>query len=221
LPQSRIPTWALSKNWGFATPAGAFKMLSLDQGFRLISLARNSIESYFLDQEIDFDEEKKEFPKSQGVFVTLNKFPSHELRGCIGFPYPIKPLAEAVVEAARAAAFSDPRFIPLEKEEIDKIVIEISVLTVPKQIKAKGQDILKEIELGKHGLIVQTFHFSGLLLPQVPVEQKWNTLEFMKATCVKAGLPIDAWIKPETKIFRFQAQIFSEKEPKKEVEIKT
>ncbi|UZE94242.1 MAG: TIGR00296 family protein [Candidatus Pacearchaeota archaeon] len=197
------------------------KMLSLDQGFKLISLARKAIESQFSGQELDFEEEKKEFSKNQGVFVTLNKFPSRELRGCIGFPYPIKSLALAVVEAAKSAAFSDTRFMPLEKGELDNIIIEISVLTVPEQIKAKGQDILEKIEIGKDGLIVQTHHFSGLLLPQVSLEQKWNVLEFLRATCIKAGLPTEIWLNPECRIYKFQAQIFFEKEPKGKVEEKS
>jgi len=197
-------------------------MLSLDQGFRLISLARKAIESQFSEQELDFEEEKKLFNRKQGVFVTLNKYPSKELRGCIGFPYPIKSLAEAVVESAQSAAFNDPRFMPLEKQELDKIVIEISILTVPEQIKVRKsrEDILKEIKIGKHGLIIQLSHFSGLLLPQVPIEQKWNVLQFIEGTCIKAGLPQNAWLNPQCKVFKFQAQIFSEKEPNGKVEEK-
>ncbi len=193
-------------------------MLTLDQGFRLIQLARKAIESQFLGQ-LDFEQEKKEFNKKQGVFVTISKWPSKELRGCIGFPYPIKPLAEAVVEAAKSAAFSDPRFMPLEKQELDKVVIEISVLTVPEEIKIKQdrQEILKKIEIGKDGLIVQLSGFSGLLLPQVALEQRWDSLQFLRATCIKAGLPAETWLNPQCKIFKFQAQIFSEKEPKGEI----
>lgn len=193
-------------------------MLTPDQGFRLISLARKAIEFQLLKQQLDFEEEKKEFDKKQGVFVTINKWPKKELRGCIGFPYPSKSLAEAIVEAARSAAFSDPRFMPLEKQELDKVTIEISVLTVPKGISVKGQEILNKIKIGKDGLIVQFSGFSGLLLPQVALEQGWNVLQFLRATCIKAGLPAETWLNPQCRIYKFQAQIFSEKEPKGEIE---
>jgi len=184
-------------------------MLTQTQGKKLLKLARKSIESYFSNKELKYDEEKKEFKEPRGVFVTLTRH--GKLRGCIGFPYPYKPLAEAVVEAAKAAAFQDPRFKPLEAKELDKIKIEISVLTLPQEIQAK-QDILKEIEIGKDGLIIQFSGFSGLLLPQVALEQKWNSLQFLEATCNKAGLPSDCWKNKECHIFKFQAQIFSEKD---------
>ncbi len=195
-----------------------FKMLNLDQDTRLIKLARKSIESHFSGQKFDFEDEKKEFNKKLGVFVTINKFPSHELRGCIGFPYPTKILAEAVVASSKHAAFSDPRFAPLDKKDLDKIVIEISVLTEPKEIKIKGQAILQEIKIGRDGLIIQFSDYSGLLLPQVAPEQKWNVLEFLRGTCIKAGLPSEIWLNPVCKIFKFQAQIFSEKEPNGKIE---
>ncbi|MCX8194042.1 MAG: TIGR00296 family protein [Candidatus Pacearchaeota archaeon] len=184
-------------------------MLNQAQGKKLLRLARKAIESHFSAKQLNFSEEKREFKEPRGVFVTLNK--CGNLRGCIGFPYPVKPLAEAVVEAAKAAAFQDPRFKPLEEKELDKITIEISVLTDPQEIKVKGQDILKEIEIGKDGLIVQFAGFSGLLLPQVALEHKWSALQFLEATCNKAGLPSNVWLHPQCRIFKFQAQIFEEK----------
>ena len=91
-------------------------MLTKVQEKQLLKLARKAIESYFDKKPLKFEKEKKEFPKKQGVFVTLTL--RGELRGCIGFPYPIKPLAEAIVEAAQSAASADPRFAPLKKEEL-------------------------------------------------------------------------------------------------------
>ena len=195
-------------------------MLTLDQGKRLVKLARAAIENQLLGKALEFGAEKKEFSQARGVFVTLNKWPSRQLRGCIGFPYPTKSLAEAVVESARAAAFFDPRFKPIEKKELDSITIEISVLTVPEAIKVELKTLQESIKIGKDGLIVQFHGFSGLLLPQVATEQKWNALEFLRATCVKAGLPAEIWLNPTCKIYKFQAQIFSEKEPKGEVKEK-
>lgn len=193
-------------------------MLSLKQGRKIVELARNSIETFFTKESIDL-EYYSEFSEKQGVFVTLNK--NNELRGCIGFPEPVYPLNRAIVEAARSAAFSDPRFPPVEKEELDKIEIEVSVLTVPELIKVNDpEEYHDKIVIGGHGLVIRGKFGSGLLLPQVPVEWEWDVDEFLKNICMKAGLPDDAWKDLENKLYRFQAQIFAEKGPKGEVEKK-
>jgi uncharacterized protein len=183
-------------------------MITPVQGKKLLKLARASIESWFDKKELNFDKEKKKFFQKQGVFVTLTE--NGELRGCIGFPYPLLSLAEGIFQAARAAAFDDPRFEALKKEEIDKINIEISVLTIPHEIKSRDERILDEIVVGRDGLIVQIDHCSGLLLPQVATEWKWNALQFLEACCEKAGLEKNAWHDCNCKIFKFQAQIFNE-----------
>ena len=183
--------------------------MKINQGKKLLKLARKSLETVFLKKELKFSQEKKEFSKPRGVFVTLTL--DGELRGCIGFPYPIKPLAEAVAEASRAAAFGDPRFKTLDKEELKKIKIEISVLTMPEEIFVKGHAMADEIKIGRDGLIVQFSGFSGLLLPQVAKEQEWNSLQFLEAACTKAGLPGNSWLNPNCHVFKFQAEIFSEK----------
>lgn len=190
-------------------------MFSLEQGRKLVELARHSIETHFSGSRIELDG-YKEFSEKQGVFASLHK--DGELRGCIGFPEPTHQLYRAVFEAARAAAFEDPRFPPLSKDELDSIEIEVSVLTVPELIKVKNaEDYLREIEIGKDGLIIRSSFRSGLLLPQVPVEWKWDAREFLSHLCIKAGLGQNEWMNPENKIYRFQAQIFSEKEPDGEV----
>ena len=185
------------------------KELTASQGHKLLRLARKSVTSHFDKKPFKYSEEKKEFSKPRGVFVCLCK--TNKLCGCIGYPYPSKPLADAVVEAAKAAAFSDPRFMPLKKEEMARVKIEISVLTLPQLIQKTPQDIPQDIKVGKDGLIMQFSGFSGLLLPQVAVEQKWSSLEFLRGVCVKAGLPQDMWMNPNAHIYKFQAQIFSEK----------
>ena len=192
-------------------------MLTLEQGTGLVKLARKVIESQILSQEFDFEEEKRIFSEKRGIFVTLNTYPDKKLRGCIGFLYPVKSLAEAIVEAAKSSAFSDPRFTPLQKHELDNVIIEVSVLTVPQEMQTKGQALLDEIVIGKDGLIVEYSGSSGLLLPQVASEQNWGTLEFLRSTCLKAGLSVEIWKNPDCKIFKFQAQIFSEKSPGGEV----
>jgi uncharacterized protein len=143
--------------------------------------------------------------EKRGTFVTLWL---EELRGCIGFPYPVKPLAEAVQEAAISAALQDTRFPPVRLEEMAHIEIEISVLTVPKAIEPE------QIKVGVHGLIVSRGNRSGLLLPQVAIEYQWDAETFLSQTCVKAGLPESAW-KEKANLFAFEAQIFSESDLKK------
>ena len=138
-----------------------------------------------------------------GVFVTLHKF--GELRGCIGFVEGVKPLQDAVIEMAQSAAFNDPRFAPVSADEVDDLDIEISVLSPIREI----HDV-NEIEIGKHGLIIEQGFFKGLLLPQVATENNWNRNEFLQHTCHKAGLPINAWQDDKTKIYAFSAEIFSE-----------
>jgi len=189
-------------------------MFTLEQGSKLVKLARRSIKAFFDKKEIKLKkEEGKEFKEKQGVFVTLHTYPEKQLRGCIGLPYPVLPLSKAVVEAAKSAAFNDPRFFPLAKSELDKIIIEISVLTVPELIKCKPVELLKKVRIGKDGLICSYGNYSGLLLPQVATEQKWNAKEFLEQTCVKAGLSPTTWLKPECRFYRFQAQIFCEEKP--------
>ena len=182
-------------------------MLSQEEGTQLLTLARKSIESYFSKKDIDISE-YKQFDKKQGVFVTLNK--DGELRGCIGFPYPTSRLYQALFDAARAAAFEDPRFPALEKEELEKIDIEISVLTVPEEIKAEPDDLPKHIKIGEDGLILKSPLTSGLLLPQVFAEYKCTPKQALEMTCQKAGLQKDTWKDSSVKILKFQAQIFKE-----------
>lgn len=183
-------------------------MLTKEQGEKLISLARHSIETTFSKDKLDLDD-YKEFSENQGVFVTLKI--DNELRGCIGFTEPIYLLYDAVVKAARAAAFEDPRFPSLEQEELSKIKIELSVLTKPELIKAKSEkEYLDSIKIGEDGLIVRSGVYSGLLLPQVAVEQNWDVDTFLRQTCMKAGLSENTWKDPDCKIYKFQAQIFEE-----------
>lgn len=170
-------------------------------GERLIKLARESIEEEFAGDNPNIPEEKQ-FRQSRGVFVTLYK--NKELRGCIGFPYPEKALNQAVYEAAKMAAFEDPRFPKLKKEELDLIKIEISILTSPEEVKD-----VKEIKIGIDGLICNYLGYQGLLLPQVAVEYKMDRVQFLEALANKAGLPKSTWQNKNFKIWKFQAEIFS------------
>jgi uncharacterized protein (TIGR00296 family) len=188
------------------------KKLSLSEGKELIGLARKSIKYFFASGKVLREIAPKKFSEKQGVFVSLHEF-SGELRGCIGFTTPTMPLWNAVIEAAVSAAFNDFRFNPLKLEELEEILIEVSVLTVPEEIKGEKEKIPEKIEIGEDGLIVKMNGNSGLLLPQVAVEWKWNPEEFLEQTCVKAGLEKNSWKEKTCKIFKFQGQIFKEKKP--------
>jgi len=208
---------------------GEYKLsleLSLEEGKFLVELARKAVEEYLKSRKrISVSENISEkLLQPCGVFVTINtlKDGDKELRGCIGYPYPTTPLAQAVIESAISSATQDPRFYPLSLSELDNVVFEVSVLTPPQLIEAKKpSEYLTKIVVGKDGLIVEKGMFKGLLLPQVPVEWEWNEEEFLCQCCIKAGLPPDNWLIEGTKVYKFQAIVFEEKKPKGEVRRKT
>jgi uncharacterized protein len=117
-----------------------------------------------------------------------------------------------VIEAAIAAATQDPRFSPVSRRELPKIIFEVSVLTEPSEV-IEHNDIL----VGRDGLILRWKYGSGLLLPQVPVALGWNVDEYLANLCYKAGAPLDALKDPSSKLYRFQAEIFKERSPSGEV----
>ncbi len=149
-----------------------------------------------------------------GVFVTLSSYPSMLLRGCIGFPEPIFSLASALIQAAQYACH-DPRFEDLREDELNSIVVEVSILTPPKEVLVSDPKLLpKTIKVGRDGLIASNGPYHGLLLPQVPVEYGWDEEEFLRQTCVKAGMTPDMWLDKDTKISSFQADVFTEEAPR-------
>ncbi|MHA1860034.1 MAG: TIGR00296 family protein [Candidatus Asgardarchaeia archaeon] len=189
-------------------------MLSTRDGEELIKLARRTIEEYFKQGKLKI--RKTRFNEKRGVFVSIHTYPDHNLRGCIGYPYPVLPLGEALQKASFSAAFQDTRFLPLTKEELEHVVFEVSVLTEPKLIKVKNpREYLRMIEIGKDGLIVEHGMNKGLLLPQVPLQFKprWDVQTFLENTCMKAGLLPDMWLDPRIRIYKFQAQVFQEETP--------
>ena len=185
-------------------------MLSSEEQKGLLSLARGSIASALSSKGFTAEQPLKEnFSEKRGCFVTLKK--SGMLRGCIGFPYPIMPLWEAVAKAAVAAALEDPRFPPVSEDELKGISIEISVLGQPEELKDEDKEKLPEkITKGKHGLIVKKGFYSGLLLPQVAEEFNFSPKQFLEEVCLKAGLPRSAWLEKGTRIYRFEAVVFGE-----------
>ncbi len=186
-----------------------------EDGIFAVRTARRVVEEYLERRKIPEIKFPEKFNKKSGVFTTISTYPQHNLRGCIGFPEPIFPLKKALVESALSAAFQDPRFPPLRRDEVDKVVFEVSLLTPPKELRVKNRkDLLNHIKIGKHGLIVERGFYKGLLLPQVPVEWNWDVEEFLSQTCWKAGLPMDCWLDESTRIYAFSAEIFEEEKPR-------
>jgi AmmeMemoRadiSam system protein A len=176
----------------------------------LLELARESIKTYSRGKKPDM-KNVKHLSEKRGVFVTLRK--DGELRGCIGFPMPVYALNTAIVEAARSAAFRDPRFPPLEEKELGKIEIGISVMTVPESVSVnRPNEYIDKIRIGEDGLIIEGAYGSGLLLPQVATENNFNVQTFLNCLCQKAGMGFSCWKDLKNKISKFQAIVFNEKE---------
>jgi uncharacterized protein (TIGR00296 family) len=198
--------------------------LDQKEGKLLVELARKAVEEYLKTRRIIKPPENlpEKFQEHCGVFVTINEMGRGEksLRGCIGLPYPTSPLAEAVIESAINAATQDPRFPSVSLKELDHVVFEISVLTPPEAVEVKNpKEYCSEIKVGQDGLIVERGYYKGLLLPQVPVEWKWDEETFLCQCCIKAGLPPDSWLIKGIKIYRFSSIIAEELSPKGDVKI--
>jgi AmmeMemoRadiSam system protein A len=178
-------------------------LLTGDQGKSLLRLARLAITLYLQEGTYPAMETDDAILKQKrGAFVTLKV--KGQLRGCIGYPIPHKPLFETIIDVAVSAATKDFRFPSLEQKELEDTQIEISVLSPPKIIKD-----ISEIEVGKHGIIITKGLNRGLLLPQVPIEWGWDRETFLRHGCMKAGIEEDAW-KKGAQIEIFSAQVFSE-----------
>ena len=174
----------------------------------LVREARKVIETWVKEGKEYLPNIDNEKYKGYGVFVTINK--RGGLRGCIGFPYPQEDFRKALMEAAISACH-DPRFPPLTEKELKDIEVEITLLKPPKKLEVKSpKEYLEKIKIGKHGLIVQKGPYSGLLLPQVAVENNWDVLEFLSYTCLKAGLPSTAWMDEDTEIYVFEGKVIKE-----------
>ncbi|NVM03147.1 MAG: TIGR00296 family protein [Candidatus Helarchaeota archaeon] len=199
-------------------------MLSLDEGKFLVKLARKNIESYIkVGKKIEIPKDISEKLKEKaGVFVTLRKLkepgPEKELRGCIGYPLPHLPLIDAVIESSISSATKDSRFSRVKAVELDNIIVEVSALTPPEEIKVNNpEEYLEKIKIGRDGLIVEYSGNSGLLLPQVPVDWKWDVKTYLEHLMQKAWLPSNIWKEKDVKISSFQAEIFEEETPRGEV----
>lgn len=167
----------------------------------LLRLAHGSIEAALDDRQLDLSPPNEHLAEARGAFTTLHLHGN--LRGCIGYALPNEPLYQTVAETAKAAAFDDPRFQPVTPAEASDLKIEISVLSPLRPIAAE------DVVVGKHGLVVIHGSRRGLLLPQVPLEWDWNRATFLAQTCMKAGLPPDAW-QHGAQLQAFTAEVFGE-----------
>ncbi|HWP47426.1 MAG TPA: AmmeMemoRadiSam system protein A [Candidatus Limnocylindrales bacterium] len=181
------------------------ELLSFDLQQKLLHIAWETLSIYLIHKKVpEIVVTEPELQMKKGVFVTLKK--GDLLRGCIGDIDGKRSLWQSAQEIVIAAATRDPRFPPLTEEELKDIHIEISVLSPFEKISDPTC-----IRIGQHGILVKKSPFSGLLLPQVAVEQGWDTLTFLEHACKKAWLPGDAWKDPETEIYVFTAQVFGAK----------
>jgi AmmeMemoRadiSam system protein A len=178
--------------------------LSSDDWLALVEIAQRAISSAILEKCIpDFPPYPASLSERRGAFVSLYR--DGILRGCVGQVENPGPLADVVARSAINAALYDSRFPPIGEDEVATLDIEISVLTVPERI------LVEAIVAGQHGLLVVCGPVRGLLLPQVATERKWSGQRLLEETCIKAGLPCDAWRDPATQVFGFTAEVFSKK----------
>ena len=199
---------AITRAGAAETAKSAEFSLTRDEKNALMKIARNSVETSVRERKV-YLVGSTGFPRleeARGAFVTLKEH--GELRGCIGYITPMKSLAETVRDVASYAALEDRRFSPVTVNELPLLEYEISVMSPLRRVLD-----VKEIKVGKHGLIMKQGEIEGILLPQVPVEENWDRDTFIQETCLKAGLPRHAWKDDATDIFMFTALVFGEHTP--------
>jgi AmmeMemoRadiSam system protein A len=182
--------------------------LSDQEKSELLALARKSVE-YMVQEKNPYEpaaSASETLNQEHGAFVTLKE--SGALRGCIGYTSAVKPLYMTVRDTATLAALRDPRFQPVAASELPQLEYEISVLSPLRRVTD-----VEQIKVGQHGLLMKNGGYEGLLLPQVPVEEKWDRQTFLERTCGKAGMGSGCWKDEDTDIFLFTAVVFGEHKP--------
>jgi len=169
----------------------------------LLKLAHAAIATGMSGQNISFDPPSPHLAEPRDAFTTI--YVRGELRGCVGYVFPVHSLYRTVAETARSAAFEDTRFLPVSREEAAELEVSLSILSPTQAIRPE------EVEIGKHGLLISHHGRRGLLLPQVPVEHGWDRVTFLEQTCRKAGLPVDAWRQGAT-LEAFTAEVFGDQD---------
>lgn len=177
-------------------------MFECDDRSRLLTIARRSLEARVRREPEPVHQSGGALDTPCGAFVSIHR--GHDLRGCLGRLEGDWPIARVVAHLGRAVADADPRFAPVSTDELETLAIEISALSLEREVHA-----IDEIQLGRHGLIVERGHRRGLLLPQVALEHGWDVETFLDHTCMKAALPVGAW-KSDARILIFEAEVFGE-----------
>ena len=188
---------------------------SLDEGRRLVSAARSSIELFLKDPRFEPEMIKstlKEFSKPDGVFVTLRHYPNEVVRGHAGFSEPVAPLGESLVEAAIAAAFGDQRFVPVSHRELDDLVIELDIISKMQKVNGEANRI-RRLSLGRDGIIIRHGTNKGIIMPEFPVRHKLSKQQVLEEACIHAKLPESYWKQPSVEVFYFTSQRFVEETP--------
>ncbi len=191
-------------------------MYSLAQGEKLVKAARLAIEMRIASPHFSrymLSDYTKGFNEKYGIFVTLEHYPTRTLRGCIGFLYGTSEIGKLVVDAAVAAAFEDPRFVPISAKEIGELTVEVSILSGQEALGKSAQSRKRNLKIGTHGLIIEYGHYRGLLLPNVATEQHFTKEKFLECVCEKAGIPRTYWMQPNVSLYSFESQIFREEAP--------
>jgi AmmeMemoRadiSam system protein A len=174
---------------------------SPDERNLLLRLAHDAIAASLDQRELSLDPPSAHLAEPRGAFTTL--YYRGSLRGCVGYVFPVTPLYRTIAETARGAAFDDSRFSPVTHDENSELKVSLSVLSPPQPIQAE------QVEIGRHGLLISLGLHRGLLLPQVPVEHRWNRIQFLEQTCRKAGLPLNAW-QTGARLEAFTAEVFAD-----------
>jgi AmmeMemoRadiSam system protein A len=174
---------------------------SPDERNLLLRLAHDAIAASLDQRELSLDPPSAHLAEPRGAFTTL--YYRGGLRGCVGYVFPVTPLYRTIAETARGAAFDDSRFSPVTHDENPELKVSLSVLSPPQPIQAD------QVEIGRHGLLISLGLHRGLLLPQVPVEHRWNRIQFLEQTCRKAGLPLNAW-QTGARLEAFTAEVFAD-----------
>ena len=189
----------------YAAASEASFALNEEEKHALLDLARKSVE-HAVQQHQRYEPgavKDEVLNQERGVFVTLKQ--RGNLRGCIGYTSAVEPLYLTVRDTATLAALRDPRFRPVSASELSDLQYEISVLSPMRRVIDPAA-----VTVGRDGLLMKNRDHEGLLLPQVPVEQNWDRVRFLKETCIKAGMASDCWQNDDTDIFRFTADVFGE-----------
>jgi len=186
-----------------------------EDGISAVRIARAIVDAHVHGKGMPRMDFPEAFKAKGGVFTTLSSYPGHDLRGCIGIPEPVMSLRDALVRSAMSAATEDPRFPPVTAGELDSIVVEVTLMSAPEPIPYKRpEELLALVRIGVHGLIATRGGNRGLLLPQVPVEWEWDVEEFLRHTCQKAGLGLEAWRDGRTRFLWFTGQVYVEDSPR-------